>query len=358
MIFVYIIVFLFGVSLIVITLYSALRTLVLPRGARDLITHVVFRFTWILFEPFMRLVRSYEGRDRIMALYAPLSLILLPFTWLVLILIGYMLMFWSVGVQPMADAFLLSGSSLFTLGFASEDSIFLLILIFSEAAIGLGTVALLIAYLPTMYSAFSKREEAVSMLEVRAGTPPAAEEWIKRGNRNNWLEDIGEQLGDWENWFSVLEESHTSLTPLIFFRSPEPDRSWITASGAVLDTAALMLSVVDTKFDRMKAMLTLRSGYLALMRICEVNGISFDPDPHFPDRPISVSRQEFDMVCNSLIRDGVPVNSDLDEAWRIFAGWRVNYDQTLLTLAALIRAPYAPWSSDRSFRGMQIGTPG
>ncbi len=358
MIFLNILVFLLGAALIVITLNSALRTLVLPRGERDMITHIVFRAVWYLFELPMRLARSYERRDRIMAIYAPLSLILLPVTWLILVIVGYMLMFWALGIQPLEEAFLLSGSSLFTLGFAHQDTTFLLILIFSEAAIGLGTVALLIAYLPTMYSAFSQREQAVSMLEVRAGSPPSAEEWLKRGNRNGWLGDIGFQLKEWESWFSILEESHTSLTPLIYFRSPEPDRSWITAAGAVLDTGAFMLSTVDLQFDRMGAMLCLRAGYLALMRIAEVSGMTFDEDPQFPEHPISISRQEFDAVYNALLLEGLPLKEDMEQAWSDFAGWRVNYDETLLCIAALIRAPYAPWSSDRSLRGVQIGPPG
>ena len=351
-------VFLIGLVLILVTLKSAISTLVLPRGEKDLITHLVFRTMWLLFSPMIRVARSYEQRDRIMALYAPVSLMLLPVTWLTLVLVGYMFMFWSAGIHPLGEAFLLSGSSLFTLGFARQDGVFMLLLIFTESLIGLGTVALLIAYLPTMYSAFSQREEAVSMLEVRAGTPPSAEEWIKRGNRNGWLGDIGEQLGVWEVWFAVLEESHTSLSPLVYFRSPEPNRSWITAAGAVLDTSAIMLSVVDVEFDRMKAMLSLRAGFLALMRISEVSGIKVDHDPRFPEQPISILREEFDSLCAALARENVPLKKDLDQCWRNFAGWRVNYDESLISLAAHIRAPYAPWSSDRSRRGMHIASPG
>ena len=41
----------------------------------------------------------------------------------------------------------------------------------------------------------------------------------------------------WEMWFVELEETHTSLAMLTFFRSPNPVRSWLTAAGAVLDAA-------------------------------------------------------------------------------------------------------------------------
>src|SRR5205085_8392901 len=119
----------------------------------------------------------------------------------------------------------------------------------SEATIGLILVALLIAYLPTMYAAFSRREAAVSMLEVRAGSPPSAVEMILRFHRLNRLVYFNTLWTSWEVWFVELEESHTSLAALAFFRSPHPDRSWITAAGTVLDAAALVISTVDIPPD-------------------------------------------------------------------------------------------------------------
>ena len=100
-------------------------------------------------------------------------------------------------------------------------------------------VALLMAYLPTMYAAFSRREQAVSMLEVRAGNPPSALEMLLRFNRIQGLDKLGDYWKTWEVWFADVEESHTTLPALVFFRSPRSDNSWITAAGAVLDTAAI-----------------------------------------------------------------------------------------------------------------------
>lgn len=48
----------------------------------------------------------------------------------------------------------------------------------------------------------------------------------------------------WEVWFADLEETHTSLPALPFFRSPQPGHSWITAAGALLDAAALYVATV------------------------------------------------------------------------------------------------------------------
>lgn len=350
--------FLLGIAVVAAALTSAVLTLVLPRGTRDFLTHIVYRLSGLLFLLPTRMARSYIQRDRVMALYAPLTLIMLPISWLTLVLLGYMLMYWTVGERTWSEAFLLSGSSLFTLGFAQANTIFELILVFSEAAIGLGMVALLIAYLPSMYSAFSSREKAVNLLGVRAGSPPSAVEWLSRAQRNQWLENLGEEYGVWESWFAELEESHTSLSALVFFRSPQPDRSWITASGAVMDSAALMLAVVDVKFDDRNAKLCLRAGYLALRRIADLFGIWYNAESRFPDEPISVSKQEYFEACTKLANSGLPLKEDLEQGWLDFAGWRVNYDRTLVALAALTRAPYAPWSSDRSVTGMHDVPPG
>jgi hypothetical protein len=226
------------------------------------------------------------------------------------------------------------------------------ILEFSEATIGLILVALLIAYLPTMYAAFSRRETAVTMLEVRADNPPSAVEMILRFHRIHGLDQLGEQWKAWEIWFADIEESHTSLPALVFFRSPRADRTWVTAAGAVLDAASLTLSTVDIPNDA-SAALCIRAGYLALRRIADFFGMPYDPAPR-PGDPISVSRAEFDVACRRLAEAGVPLKSDLEQAWRDFAGWRVNYDSVLLDLAGLTMAPSAPWSGGTAGRSFEV----
>jgi hypothetical protein len=224
-------------------------------------------------------------------------------------------------------------------------------LAFSEAALGLILVALLIAYMPTMYSAFSQREAAVSMLEVRAGAPPSAITMITRLHRIGRFDYLNELWEQWEVWFVYVEETHTSLAALPFFRSPEPNRSWVTAAGAILDAASLVNSVVDIPHDA-RADLCIRAGYLALRSIGNFFRLDLLPIPQPGDpeslRQISITRQEFDEACAELEAGGVPLRPDREKAWRDFAGWRITYDSPLLALAAVTMAPYAPWSSDRS----------
>ena len=107
-----------------------------------------------------------------MAFYAPVTLMVLLPVWVALVLLGYMGMFWAVNRTWLYQAFRVSGSSLLTLGFESAEGLLNTILSFSEATIGLMLVALLIADLPTMDAAFSRRESAVTLLEVRVSKIP------------------------------------------------------------------------------------------------------------------------------------------------------------------------------------------
>ncbi len=339
-------VFLVGLTLVVWTLLSAIRTVVLPRSAVSVVARVVFRSTGWLFRLLAGEGRTYEHRDRVMALYAPVGLLLLPVAWLSLVTVGGMCMFWALGDRTWSEAFLVSGSSLLTLGFAPVSGLGEQLVAFGEAALGLGLLALMISFLPSIYAAFSRRENEVALLEVRAGSPPSAVFMLTMYHRLGWLDDLPTLWGRWESWFADVEESHTSYSALTFFRSPQADRSWVTAAGTILDAASMAQSVLDRPADP-RASLCIRAGYLALRQIGSFFGIVFDPDPR-PDDPISLTRAEFDDACRRLAEAGVPLRPDRDRAWADFAGWRVNYDTVLLALAELTMAPYAPWTSDRS----------
>src|SRR5205085_6378380 len=240
-----------------------------------------------------------------------------------------------------------SGSAVFTLGFERPPSAGAEALVFSEAAIGLVLLALLISYLPALYGAFSRREAAVTALEVRAGAPPWGVVMIERYFILGRPEKLNEVWTRWEDWFVDVEETHTSFAALAFFRSPQPDHGWVIAAGAVLDGAALLVSSVDVPRD-VQAEICIRAGYLALRRIAAFFRIPFVPDPRFPEHGVSVTRDEFDHALERLEAAGAPLKPDRDRAWQDFAGWRVNYDDVLIALAGLTIAPVAPWSSDRA----------
>ena len=344
---VHVLAFVAGLSLALATLLSAVRTVVLPRAVGSVITRTLFVLMRRLFDLVAGPRRSYEARDRIRAYYAPMTLVMLPGLWIALVIVAFTAMMWGEGGTSLRQAFLTSGSSVLTLGVAFDRSLPRATLTFIEATLGLGLVALLISYLPSMYGSFNRRETLVGGLEVRAGTPPSSAAMLTRYARIGWLDDIDTELFPrWEDWFLDIEESHTSLPPLVFFRSPHPNRSWVTAAGCVLDTAAIVATTLDRKRSPSSEVL-LRSGFLCLRRIADLFDLPHPPDPR-PDDPISVSRREFDLLCVELMAAGIALKADRDQAWRAFAGWRVNYDAVLVGLARLVDAPEARWSGDRS----------
>jgi hypothetical protein len=329
-------------------LLAAVRTVVLPRGEPVLLTRWVFVGMRSVFSLWGRRAKTYEDRDRSLAMYAPMSLVALPATWLTLVVAGFTGIYWGLGDDPLREAFYLSGSSLFTLGFTAAPDLPTHAFSYIEAALGLGLVALLISYLPSIYSAFQRRELEVTRLTTLAGMPPSAITMIKRHHALARLDALDEIWDPWETWFSDVEETHTSQPSLVFFRSISHDRSWITSAGAVLDAAAIRSSVLNLP-QNARAQLCLRAGYLCLWRIADYFGIPYDAAPN-PDDPISIDRSEFDAAYDELAHFGVPVRPQREQCWRDFKGWRVNYDTVLIALAGLTAAPYAPWSSDRSLR--------
>jgi hypothetical protein len=333
-----------GAVVVVAVLDAVVRTFVLPRGAQVRLMRWVARSSRRVFGWFARPTKPFAERDRVLALFAPVTLLAFPLVALCGVMVGFAGLFVAVSGADLGTSLRWSGSSLFTLGISAPTTPGATALSFAEAAIGLALVAVLIAYLPSIYSGFSRRESAVTHLSVRAGTPPSAVELLVRAHLAEFMHRLDDLFDQWETWFVDVEESHTTFTALIFFRSPNPQRSWITAAGALLDTAALSVSVLDQPFSTATG-LCLRSGFLSLRAIASAMGIDYDDDPA-PDDPIALSRADFDAACERMERAGIVLRADRDEAWRSFAGWRVNYDAVLLAIAARLDAPPAPWSTD------------
>jgi len=335
-----------GATLVLSTLLSAIRSTMLPRGVRSLIAGVVYSLTRVAFRLRAGRSPSYARRDRVMAMYGPIALLLLLSTWYVLLVVGFAALYLGVGVNSVESAFKLSGSAVFTLGTSVDPHLVPSVLTYGEAGLGLLILTLLITYLPTMYSVFSARETAVTQLQVRAGNPPTAWTVLIRYHRianTGRLQDLWQQ---WEGWFAALEESHTSFPILGFFRSPQPEQSWVTAAGTVLDAASLWASSVEHPNDP-DAQLCIRAGFVALRRLADFFNVPHDANPD-PDDAITISRPEYDEACRLMQEAELPLIADREAAWRSFKGWRVNYDTVLLNLARMVEAPIAPWTSDRS----------
>ena len=334
-----------GGLLVVGTLWSAMLTVVVPRAERPRITRYHYKFIGFISKSVQRMARDPETRNTFDSRLAPFGLITLSFVWAFHITSGFALVFWGQGTRGAVNAFLLSGSSLTTLGIRSSDEPGTMVLVVIEALIGLGLVGLVISYLPTVYSAYLDREIAVARLEVRAGRPPHPLTFLQRSNDIGWLDEMDEVWHEWENWFLEIEETHSTHTSLSFFRSAQYGRSWLQTAGIVLDAAALMQSTLDVERSPQGA-LCIRAGFEALGSLADTFNVERPVDPAQTD-PISMHRTTFDQLCIELRSAGIPLKPDLDQAWVDFAGWRVNYDASLMGLLEYLRIEPGEWFGDQ-----------
>jgi hypothetical protein len=159
-----------------------------------------------------------------------------PATWLVLTGTGHMLLYWSLGERPLRRALLLSGSSIYPLGFEVPPNLPTTVLAFSEAGSGLVLLAVLISCLPSMYQSFQRREAAVAALDVPADTPPTAAALLIRSSIIGGWDRLEELWREWESWFVDVTETHTSLLALVFFRSPHREHSPTSSTSGTTPT--------------------------------------------------------------------------------------------------------------------------
>jgi hypothetical protein len=295
---------------------------------------------------------SYEARDRILAAQAPIQLIVQIVVWLAVFELGFALLLWpTIGRGGLGGAFTLAGSSLCTLGYLAPQNDGSRGLVDLAAFVGLGTVALQIGYLPTLYAAFNRREALVTMLDSRAGVPSWGPELLARthyglGTGVSAMGQLPALFEDWERWSADVSESHATYLALVNFRSPRPLSSWLTAQLAVLDAAALYLSLVPDAPGAVSARLCLRGGFTCLATLARARGFAIpeDADPH---NGIALTYQEFTDAIDRLARVDFPLERSSEEAWVDFVGWRVNYEAAAYSLARAIDAPPALWSGPR-----------
>jgi hypothetical protein len=336
-----------GVVVALLTVRSIVLTMVVPRPRSRGVARVVDEATDRLFQLALRIRDcDYDSRDRLLAIQAPVYLFALLATWLLAFLVAYALLLWP-WTHGLGGGFRQSMSSLFTLGFDSSRSTAPTVLDGLAAASGITVVAVQVGYLPTLYSAFNRRETEVTLLEARAGSPPWGPELLARTRygMHTRTDDLPAFYLQWERWAADVAESHANYPVLVRFRSPQPLTSWLVGLIAVLDSAALYLAVCPSR-DRYEVRMCLRMGFTALRHIGCAVGIQVDPDPD-PDQPIQLSYTEFAAGVQRLVDVGFPVERSAAEAWPHFRGWRINYEAPAYALAARVDAVPALWSGPR-----------
>lgn len=338
---------------------DAFQTIILPRRptGRFEITRIFLIATWAPWVAMAQHARSNKIREQIYSVYGPLSLLLLLLLWALLLISGFALFYFSMG-SPFGDTlqlhtgsalarfgtdFYVSGTTLFTLGLGDvvPHSRLARGFIIFESGVGLGFVALVIGYLPVLYQAFSRREVSVALLDSRAGSPPNAAELLRRHAFEGGHEALTTLLAEWERWAAEILESHISYPILCYYRSQHDTQSWLSALVSILDTCALLISVIEGPSSR-QAQLTFVMARHAVIDIGQVF--------HVQEQKAWQRRSEFDRLpqkdfyhlCEALGENHLRLCGDPAAAKRLHT-IRELYEPYSYALSEYLRMPLPVW---------------
>ena len=350
----------FGVAIIWMVLLDAFETVVLPRRVlRNFkLTAYFYRRTWIPWRGIARRIKKPSRQQNFLGYFGPLSLILLLGFWAAGLIFGFGLIQYGIGGHEQLSGEKLnfgkilyhSGETFFTLGYgdivptspaARALSVF-------EAGMGFAFLGVVIGYIPVVYSAFSRREVQISMLDARAGSPPSAAELLLR--LAGRTEDAGvsqsvldEVLRDWERWAAELLEAQISYPVLTFFRSQHSNQSWLGALTTMLDVSSLVLAGIEG-VQPGQAKLTFAMARHAAVDLAQVVNARYDPATS--ER---MTDAEYEGLRSTLKEAGLNLRSD-EYAHEKLAKLRSMYEPYLHATARNLMITLPPWKHPEKLR--------
>jgi len=308
---------------------DAFQTIILPRRPKGRFrpTRLFFLVTWSPWVALGDRLKNKRVRDQFFSYFGPLSLLLLLAVWASLLCLGFALVYFALGtpfhdglqtagslLAELGTDIYVSGTTLFTLGLGdvvplSRVSRFLLVM---ESGVGLGFVALVIGYLPVLYQAFSRREVSVALLDGRAGSPPTAAELLRRHGYAGGDAGLIQLLDEWERWSAEILESHVSYPILCYYRSQHDNQNWLAALVAMLDSCALLITLVEGEPVR-QAQLTFAMARHALIDLGHIFHVD-RPDHLAASDPDRLPPEVFYRLCGAL--GNLPMRLCQDESAR------------------------------------------
>lgn len=342
-----------GIACLFIVLLDAFQTIILPRRAtgRFRLTRLFYVATWQPWAFVVRRMPNNRKRETVYSYYGPLSLIFLLVVWAAAMVVGFGLLYFALGshfhdsvggTTGFTSDLYASGTTIFTLGLGDVLPLDAAtrVLVILEAGTGLGFLAVVMGYFPVLYTAFSRREASISLLDARAGSPPTAAELIRRHAYEGAELALSTLLLEWERWSAELLESHISYPLLCYFRSQHSNQSWIGALTSILDTSALLIAGVQGHEAR-QAQLTFAMARHAVVDLAQV--FQLKPVAHLPDRlPPARYDQLYQLLCASgvrVCRDGHSIER-LNEL-------RVMYEGYTQALSDYLCMTLPPWIADQ-----------
>src|SRR5438067_13639708 len=337
-----------GIAIVLTVLLDAFETVVLPRRVRRQfrITSWFYRNTWVPWARLTSHIKSQTRRETALGYFGPLSMIALLGLWACGLIFGFALLQYGggehlfTGNQPINFRLLLyhSGETFFTLGYGDitpVSGVARALAVF-EAGMGFGFLGVVIGYLPTIYSAFSRREIEISLLDARAGSPPTAAELLTRFGNCPQQTVLDEILRDWEHWAAQVLESHLSYPVLSYFRSQHNNQSWLGALTTILDASALVMAGIDGIRDE-QARLTFAMARHAVVDLAQVMRAQYDA--HTTDRlpAAELNRLRAALGEQDLrLKDGIEAEEKLGHL-------RSLYEPYAIALARRLFITLPPW---------------
>ncbi len=310
-----------GIAILWVVLLDAFETMVLPRRVlRNFkLTAYFYRRTWIPWRWLASKIKTASRQQNFLGYFGPLSLIVLLGFWASGLILGFAMVQYGAGAheqlnnEPITFGRILyhSGETFFTLGYGDilPTSGLSRALSVMESGMGFAFLGIVIGYIPVVYSAFSRRELQISLLDARAGSPPSAAELLVRlagrtedpGMDQSMLDEV---LRDWERWSGELLEAQISYPVLTFFRSQHSNQSWLAALTTMLDVTSLVLAGIEGVHPG-QAKLTFAMARHAAVDLAQVVNARFDPAE--PDR---LPEEEFQGLRMKLQNAGLRLRND------------------------------------------------
>jgi Ion channel len=337
-----------GIVIILAVLLDAFETVVLPRRVRRQfrITSWFYRNTW---RPWARLtssIKSQTRREAFLGYFGPLSMIGLLALWACGLILAFTLLQFGggehlyAGSERVSFGLLLyhSGETFFTLGYGdiTPNSGLSRLFAVAEAGMGFAFLGVVIGYLPTIYSAFSRREIEISLLDARAGSPPSATELLLRASTSRDQQSLDQLFRDWERWAAEVLESHLSYPVLSFYRSQHSNQSWLGALTVILDATALIIAGIE-EVDSEQARRTFKMARHALVDLAQVVNARYDP--HAPDR---LTSGDLAFMRSQLAGKGFRLGAGA-EAEQKLAQLRTQYEPYAEGIAKNLFIDLPPW---------------
>jgi hypothetical protein len=343
---------LLGGALVVLMLFEIFLAFLLPRRVKrdPLLARRIAIYAWGPWRALARRLPEHMA-DTLLGMYGPFGLLLDLALWVVFLVFGYACLQWAGGshLGPVrgvdfgqdiyfSAATLVSTSAGGLVAVGSFARVFEVL----EAATGFGVLTIVIAYLPSLYQAFSKRETTVSQLDARAGSPPSAGRLVVRTTQRGGWAALNDYLRGWEVWSAELMETHLSYPTLAFFRSQHINQNWLSALCTILDASALAVSAAPVGSVE-EARYTFAISRHAIADLCYTFRVT--PAASAVDRLPSA---DFDALIGELRSNGIELRAEPQVIREQLERMRALYEPYAEVLAQHVELRLPPWLAPES----------